>query len=170
MVKQIGVYSPEEIFADIISRLDSFMDDLADSILRVALNNIYSGDFSPAVGIGALDRGGLARSGRVKRELLKKTIIFDAPYAAYVEYGTRPHFPPLDPIAGWVRRNIKVSLKTDPSRKRKATMIESRAIAKRIVNHIGKYGTIPRPFLRRAIGHVTSPNMLIILTSKYFGV
>ena len=29
----------------------------------------------------------------------------EAPYGPYVEYGTRPHFPPPDALEGWARRH-----------------------------------------------------------------
>lgn len=29
----------------------------------------------------------------------------EAPYGAHVEYGTRPHFPPLDALERWARRH-----------------------------------------------------------------
>ena len=29
----------------------------------------------------------------------------EAPYAPYVEHGTRPHFPPMDALEGWAKRH-----------------------------------------------------------------
>lgn len=55
----------------------------------------------------AWDTGNLANTIVVKREDqgLTSKIEAQAPYAPYVEYGTRPHFPPMDALEGWARRH-----------------------------------------------------------------
>ena len=61
-----------------------------------------------------------------------------APYAAAVETGQRPHFPPLQPIAYWVERKLGVS-GWDGIR---ATIGVARAISRR--------GVRPKPFMLKA--------------------
>lgn len=69
--------------------LVNFMQDFIDRVLQYAqeflvkeTNQITSN---------------LLKSGRTEfdRKVLEGIIIFSAPYAAFVEFGTRPHFPPL---------------------------------------------------------------------------
>ncbi len=64
-----------------------------------------------------------------------------AGYAAYIEYGTRPHFPPQEPIREWVRRK-QITDGTDRA-------INSMAAA--VIKTIGRYGTPPKPFMRRTV-------------------
>jgi len=64
----------------------------------------------------------------------------DAPHAPFIEFGTRPHMPPIQPIEDWVR--IK-GLASDDE--------EVEEIAMDIAWTIYKYGTEPRFFLKKAI-------------------
>ena len=36
---------------------------------------------------------------------LSARIEAQAPYAAYIEFGTKPHFPPTDALEGWAKRH-----------------------------------------------------------------
>jgi len=54
-------------------------------------------------------------------------------YAPYVEYGTLPHFPPVEPLKRWAHLH---------------GMPEEAAWA--IAQKIAKYGTEPQPFMRPA--------------------
>ena len=66
-------------------------------------------------------------------------------YAAAVEFGTRPHRPPFQPIRRWVwlkRRGLGVSSK------------EVDSVAWAIVQKIARVGTKKQPFLEPAAHHV----------------
>ena len=52
----------------------------------------------------AVDRGTLRRSVGVDNHPDGALLSVDAPYAAAMEYGTRPFFPPLAPLVEWVKR------------------------------------------------------------------
>jgi len=58
-------------------------------------------------GMKAWDLGNLANSIMVdpEDEGMTAKIEVQAPYGPYVEYGTRPHFPPPDALEGWARRH-----------------------------------------------------------------
>lgn len=62
------------------------------------------------------------------------------PYAVYVEMGTRPHYPPLEPLVLWVQRKLS------PSNDWQAVMI-----ARAIQLKIGRVGTKGVKFLEAAI-------------------
>lgn len=76
---------------DIEKNFDKFIKDLATFILDEALENIMKNE--------SWVTGHLAKSGRVEYDPGKKEakVIFSAPYASYVEFGTRAHTAPLGP-------------------------------------------------------------------------
>jgi len=47
--------------------------------------------------------GELRKSGHVETTAASAKIVFDAPHAAAVENGSRPHCPPLAPLLRWVK-------------------------------------------------------------------
>lgn len=53
-------------------------------------------------------------------------------YALPIEFGARPHWPPLAPIEFWVRRKLRVPAK------------EVRGVAFLVARKIAKRGTAPR--------------------------
>ncbi len=67
----------------------------------------------------------------------------DAPHAPFIEFGTRPHFPPLQPILDWVK--VK-GIASDED--------EALEIAIRIVKSIGKKGTEPRRVVGKAFARL----------------
>lgn len=48
-------------------------------------------------------------------------------YAPPVEFGSRPHFPPIEPIEYWVRRKLRITGKTS----RQVAYLVARAISRR---------------------------------------
>jgi hypothetical protein len=60
-------------------------------------------------------------------------------YAAPVELGTRPHFPPIAPLEDWVSRVLGKSGR------------EGAGIARAIQRKIGKHGTKPRHFMKETL-------------------
>jgi hypothetical protein len=65
--------------------------------------------------------------------------VFDpVAYALPVELGSRPHFPPIAPIALWVRRKLGISDER-----------EARSVAFLIARKISRVGTKPREFFKR---------------------
>lgn len=63
-----------------------------------------------------------------------------APYAVPVELGTRPHFPPVQPIADWVRAKLG---EKDPD--------AARSIAYCIARKIAAHGTEGQHIFKRAL-------------------
>lgn len=84
---------------------------------------------------GAVDTGALLNSIHVEMEGDAVIVGSNLEYAPHVEFGTRPHFPPLEPIEEWARRKLK----------------GDKATARKIAWKIYHYGTPPQPFLRPAI-------------------
>lgn len=88
----------------------------------------------------AVDTGGLRQSAGSRTLPKGAELSVDAPYAAAVEYGTRPHRPPIEPLAEWAMRKGIAS-----------TESEARGIAFAIASKIAKEGTKPTFFFRKAM-------------------
>ena len=56
--------------------------------------------------VDAVDTEALLDSVAVRPGLGGATVVVDAPHAAPVEYGSRPHMPPVQPIEDWGRRKL----------------------------------------------------------------
>lgn len=70
-------------------------------------------------------------------------LVYDAPYAVFVEYGTDPHPVSHKHFITWAMRKLRV-------KNRKKAISVAYAVAKTIQ----KYGTDPHPFLRPAINEM----------------
>ena len=122
--------------------VEEFLNDWADAILfeskRLLAEGKIEGSNDPLG--GAFDRGGLSKSGHViKNKDLEREVVFGgklAPYAAYIEYGTAPHHPPVAPLIAWAKRNKFKNPKN---------------VAWAIAKKMEKEGTSPKPFLRQAV-------------------
>jgi hypothetical protein len=154
--------SIENMVEDTLNKLEFVAQDLADFILAQADKNLREADWgqaplpSRAQGAGAFDRGGLARSGRVDSiSKLHKKVIYDMEYAAAIEFGTNPHFPPINALEEWVWR--KKSIFNITSRK------QANSIAWSIAKTISENGTLPRPFFRKAISSLTTDKLRRII-------
>lgn len=122
--------------AELEAHSKQMLDDLADFILTNASQNLIKNN--------SIDTGYLLNSGRIENiSNTKKIILWDAPYAEYVEYGTSPHWLPPEvienDIARWAHRKLKV-----PSEK-------SVEVARKIAYKIAHEGIEPKPFVRPAI-------------------
>jgi len=115
---------------------------------------------------GALIQGEAKRNLRANRTTnegqLRSSIVSDVgrdevkigsnlEYAAHVEYGTRPHFPPISAIQEWARKKIGDG---------------SKSTAFLIARKISRVGTKAQPFLRPALD-VNRKN-LVRMWKKYF--
>jgi hypothetical protein len=89
----------------------------------------------------ATDTGQLERSGFAPRRRDDGTVVYgwSADYAAAVDQGTVPHWPPIKPLLGWVRRVFGV----DGSRKW--------AAAKGVQQKIAEEGTAPVGFVEHGL-------------------
>ena len=118
--------------------IDRGLDDLADFI------------FARSQELVPVDEATLKKAGHVERAYLRKTIEYDAPHAPYIEYGTRPHWPPIEPLAAWAVRVLQVP------------KAEARQVGFLIARKIAAVGTEPQPFLRPAVDEAASKAPAII--------
>jgi len=59
-------------------------------------------------------------------------------YAPHVEFGTRPHFPPVEPLQDWVRKKFAIS---DEAEVKSRAFLVARAIAQRGTLAVGMFHT-----------------------------
>ena len=90
-----------------------------------------------------VDTGRLRSSIHTRLAPLRAVISANAHYAPYVEFGTRPHWPPLSAMQPWARRH------GFPGGQRGAFLV-ARAIA--------RHGTRPQPFMAPAL-HQSIPDI-----------
>jgi len=90
------------------------------------------------VGVTALLRGGVAAAITGEGVTLVGRVFDAVSYALPVELGSRPHFPPIGPIALWVRRKLGISDER-----------EARSVAFLIARKISRVGTKPVKFFAR---------------------
>ncbi len=141
----------EESFKKVVEeKLDRALNDIADFILSESDRILRDSEN------GSMDTGFLANSMiSDKSKKLYKEIGSGCAYAPFIEYGTSPHFPPLDVIYQWLwRKKGDLNLKFD---KKKTTQLNGKTyitgiikIAWAIATKMSKEGTEPHPFLRPA--------------------
>ena len=88
------------------------------------------------------DTGELLQSGSFDIFGENAKILYDAPHAEFIEFGTPPHAPPFLPIFKWAKRKLGLPEK------------QAKQVARRIINKIKRSGTLPKRFLRNAIDEV----------------
>lgn len=147
-------------FADnIIKAIENTAQDIADLILFEAMKNLTEGDFRPAIGKGAYNRGQLSRSGRIIQEQkFMKVVEFRAPYARDIEYGRKPGEVSDQDIIEWVwdkKAEFGINKR-----------YQAEKAGKTIAESIRKNGTLPRPFFRRAIASLTPGKIRSIIRNN----
>jgi hypothetical protein len=106
--------------------------------VHVAVQNIATRN--PQTGTPpAVDEGSLMRSVSWHRIPYGAMIVVDAPHASMLEYGTRPHAAPLQPLIDWAKRKFSVDDK------------EAKRIAYAVRGKIKKLGTKPRRYMARTV-------------------
>ena len=129
--------------ADVEINEEKFLQEL-DRELRKVVDEIFTKSQLNIVNNGTVNEGFLLKSGDVvKVSDAHYKIVYSAPYAEVIEFGSEPHMPPVKPIERWVR--LKLGITNEQ---------EARSIAWAIAKGIEKEGTRPQPFLRPALDSV----------------
>lgn len=125
----------------------AIIDGLQESSLY--LEGMIAEEIENAKPRPAVNTGALKRSIKSENTNIGAVVSVDAPHAPYVEHGTRPHFPPIEPLKNWVRQK---GIATEEN--------EVESIAFSIARHISVHGTRPRFFMKRAVGKLYSKRIL----------
>jgi len=138
----------ESLRKSLEEKLDTALNDIADFIGSESDRILRDPEE------GSFDTGFLANSLVVaKEEKLHKEVGFGAMYATFIEFGTSPHFPPLDVIYQWLwRKRNDLGLKVD---NKKTTKLNGKTYISGILNvawaiakKMSEKGTEEHPFLR----------------------
>lgn len=123
--------------SQVLDAIDSFMDDVVDEIFSLSQMNLVKN--------GSVDSGQLLKSGAVNRKFLEKEIVYTAPQAIWIEFGTHPH-----PVSKSGRENLKKWF----IRKLGLTEKEAESASWGLANRIRMEGSQAKPFLRPALDEV----------------
>lgn len=121
----------KDITEEILAKADAKLNEMADFIFSKSQENIHRDKID--------NTGHLATTANVNRRFLVKEIVYPAPYAAPVEFGTDPHMPPVKPLQKWAKKKLGLSEK------------EAKKVGWGVAMKIKKEGTEPKPFLRPAV-------------------
>lgn len=99
--------------------------------------------------MGITDTGELFLSGDVRVHRDFSEVIYDAPHASPVNFGSQPHAIHSEMLIDWVRRKLNKTGK------------EGQRVAFLIAQKIKHQGTQPKPFLDNAIEFVKNSNKKI---------
>lgn len=132
-----------------LSQFADVLDDLPDELETAAIRGVRSAALR-AVGfiVEEIDNGkpyppvntGALRQSIKWSPLPKGAAVFsDAPHFPFMEYGTRPHMPPVEPLVVWATRKFQVGEK------------EARAIAWAVAIKISREGIEPRGFFAKGM-------------------
>lgn len=129
MAARISININKNAEKEVLDKIDAALDDIVDFAFEKSQESC------------PVDEATLKKSGRIERLYLNKKIIYDAPHAAYLEFGTRPHMPPVAPLIAWAKRVLRVS------------DAEAKSIGWAIAKKIAEKGTEPQPYLRPGVDY-----------------
>ncbi len=112
-----------------------------------AIENLNKPTPHGKVSLPTSNSGELAKKIEVVPKGKSVFVISSAPYSAYVEYGTRPHYPPAKPLIKYARRKYQLSQKEAVRR------------GYALQRYIGKHGTKARPFFKPAVKSISNADI-----------
>lgn len=150
----------------------NLQDKLAEELTLIAYQCLNAISLFSPIATGAMQKSFTSGQGFAtveSKSATEITVAFGSPlwgkpqgYAAYVEFGTRPHWPPLQPLIDWVRTKGLASRSSDieyvGGRTRKVRGQSTRdyqdakivRIARAIQRSIAARGTRPQQFAAEA--------------------
>lgn len=161
---EVKIIGKDKVIANIdklskktLAKAEKVIRDSALTVVAEAKKNISR----PYPG-GAVDTGTLRSSiTYAPQEVSENRVVYvvgsPVHYAPYVEFGTKPHFPPIGDehhgLMRWVLRHARARKGALPAFKvlKKSRVEEARSIAFAIAKAISRRGLRPRPFLRPAL-------------------
>lgn len=104
----------------------------------------------------------VARKGSVK-------LVADAPHAAAVEVGSRPHWPPLEPLIRWVKLRGMQALKDNPKRRPRGTTSVEHATA---IGGVLKAMAVPEAGgeFTQLVGDIDAPEQIARAIQRAIGI
>lgn len=144
-----------------IAQFQRFLPTLTPKIERALVRGLRSGgrwlertvveEIRSARPYPAVDTGVLRNSVTYRPEPKGASVSVDAPYAPMIEHGTRPFYPPLEPLVRWVQRKgfVPRTMGRGPGKYLRAVNAAIR-IARAVQRKIAREGIAPRHFFSKA--------------------
>jgi len=130
---EVRPFDKEKLRDILTDELDKKMNEIADFIFSESQMNLVQ---NQSFGV----TGNLYRKVTLKKyEPLHKEIIYEVPYADFIEFGTLPHKMNPEVLVEWCMKKLGLGPQ------------EARQAAYAIANKIRSEGMEPKPFLRPAI-------------------
>lgn len=134
---------PEDV---ILKEIDRVMNDVIDRVFQLSQENLvrlHTKQFKSgrSMSIITTDTGNLLKTGNVNRKFLDKEIVYSAPYAEDVEFGSSGREVKAEELTKWVRRKVL---------KGKGSKGKVMFVAKNIARSLRARGQAPDPFLQPA--------------------
>lgn len=130
----------DRLFADVVERSRVLaihaLQRAAYAFMAEAVRQI--GEVKP---YQPVDTGELRRGYRVTLQPDGASVENIAPHAAFMEFGTRPHWAPLAALEAWAERKLRGQI-----RNRAARQSPARTFARAVQRKIAKHGTAARGF------------------------
>ena len=109
-------------------------DRIVDACQRTQARVVNDARAAAPVFLTTLRQSILPSDISVTRTNVEAKVVANVDYAAYVEFGTRPHFPPVDALRDWAAKKLG-----------------DENLAFPVARAIGARGTPPRPYLGPAL-------------------
>lgn len=120
------------------------LQDAAAELKREVVREIDRAKPYPAV-----DQAILRSSVEIRTTKRSAVVAVNAPHADAIENGTRPFFPPIEPLIAWVKRKGFASGRDRRGRFSNRDA-QARSIAYAVQQKIGRDGIAPRHYMRKA--------------------
>jgi len=146
-------------FSKIVSEMGEKGEDATILGLQEAalyLEGIVASEIENASPSPAVNTGALKRSIKTTKTDTGAITSVDAPHAPFVEYGTRPHRPPIQPLVDWV---LQKGIATEPK--------EAKRIAMGVSDSIAQHGTKPRFFMKKAVRKLYTKKIIKRFVDKH---
>lgn len=122
--------------------MDKELKELGKKISKQVAHELFSNSQNNLVSFEAIDTAFLLKSGYIIETKEGWEVGYNAPYAQFVNDGTRPHYVGVKHLIRWVKRKLGYSDK------------EAYKVAKAIQKKIQQKGTDPKPFMSKAIADI----------------
>lgn len=130
------------------SYVTQYPKELRDKVVRgihsTAMRGvgIVANEIQNAKPFSAVNTGELLQSVGYELTPTGAFLMVTAPHAPFIEYGTRPHRPPLGPLVLWAKRRLGLDDQ------------EAYRVARAVQKKIELDGTAPRFFMRKAMRRI----------------
>jgi len=134
MAKEVEIRGGQQVIKNLNKISERMFSRIVDACQRVQAQVVNDARAAAPVYLTTLRQSILPGDINVSRTDVQAKVTANVKYASYVEFGARPHWPPVDALKGWAAKKLG-----DES----LAFVVARAISRR--------GTPPQPYLGPAL-------------------